>query len=169
MRGGIAADTAAKYPQRRAVSRRWGVTTGATSSAGTPQQRPGASLSATGTPSGTGASIATKHASAPPDWHRRRASPRPITAVTFAISIRRRRVAKIRPSSLSVTTTIREALIDFITTTPCSPANLARCFFAYPRATSWRANSGPVGISFFCLNYFNILGPTRLIKAPITG
>jgi hypothetical protein len=37
--------TAARYPQRRAVRRRWGVTTGATINAGTPQERPGASLS----------------------------------------------------------------------------------------------------------------------------
>jgi hypothetical protein len=72
-------------------------TTGATMSAGTPRNRPGASPSAVSASSGSLRSIATKQASALPARHKRRASSRSATAVTCATSMRRKRAVKSRP------------------------------------------------------------------------
>lgn len=86
-----------------------------------------------------------------------RASSRPLTAVTCATSMRRRRAANMWPCSLSITTTTRKPLIDFMT----------RPFAIHPTRVpaaklTRRSAAGGTGTSFFFQYYLRLHRLRRL-------
>jgi hypothetical protein len=133
-----------------------------------PPNRPGASPSAVSVSSGTARSIATRHASALPTRHKRRASSRSVTAVTCATSMRRKRAIKSRPWLPPATTTICDLLIDFINAFLCHATRLCSSDISNIRPTEYTTKSRTVGISFFFQHFLSIYSPMGQTNCLIT-